>query len=348
MIPLVISSGDPSSIGIELLIDIWRNQKTYDSPPFFVVADPDIFKKRNLLIQKNESKSSSLPIQILKEKDLNSKTFCQDVLTIFQKSLPILALKNKQIDSPGIPNIKNTAGIIESIDRSIHCLAHKKASALVTAPIAKNILYNASFPFPGHTEYLGYLAKQYYKQDYFPVMMLENSYIRAVPITIHIPLKKIFENLNSELIKKIATIVHSDMKNRFSILSPRLFFSGLNPHAGEDGKLGMEDKEIIKPAISALEREGICAKGPFPADSLFSKKMRSFYDVALCMYHDQALIPIKTLDFENSVNITLGLPFVRTSPAHGTAFNLVGKNSASPSSMLFALKKAYILAKTSS
>jgi 4-hydroxythreonine-4-phosphate dehydrogenase len=221
-----------------------------------------------------------------------------------------------------------------------------RAAAVVTNPIAKSVLYRAGFAHPGHTEFLAELAAEATGQTVQPVMLLWSSELSVVPVTIHIPLKDVVAALSADLIVTTARIVASDMAKRFGLARPRIAVAGLNPHAGEDGGLGTEDRDIIAPAVAQLQAEGIDAVGPLPADTMFHERARAAYDVALCMYHDQALIPVKTLAFDHAVNVTLGLPFVRTSPDHGTAFDIAGSGKANPASLIAALTLAARLSAT--
>jgi 4-hydroxythreonine-4-phosphate dehydrogenase len=214
-----------------------------------------------------------------------------------------------------------------------------RASAVVTNPIAKSVLYRSGFRHPGHTEFLAELAARGGHTPQ-PVMMLWSPALAVVPVTIHLPLRDAVTQLSSELIVSTARIVVADLKARFGLAAPRLALTGLNPHAGEDGTLGTEDEQIVAPAVEILRREGIEARGPLPADTLFHEAARKTYDCAICMYHDQALIPIKTIAFDDAVNVTLGLPFVRTSPDHGTAFDIAGTGRANPASLIAALRLA--------
>jgi 4-hydroxythreonine-4-phosphate dehydrogenase len=214
------------------------------------------------------------------------------------------------------------------------------ASAIVTNPIAKNVLYRSGFAEPGHTEYLGKLVEEATGVAVQPVMMLWSPELAVVPVTIHLALKEVVARLTTDLIVETGRIVARDLRDRFDIARPRLAIAGLNPHAGEDGALGDEDQTVVRPAVERLRSEGINARGPLPADSLFHQAARASYDVALAMYHDQALIPIKTLAFDHAVNVTLGLPFVRTSPDHGTAFDIAGTGRADPASLIAALQLA--------
>jgi 4-hydroxythreonine-4-phosphate dehydrogenase len=213
------------------------------------------------------------------------------------------------------------------------------ASAVVTNPIAKSVLYSAGFRHPGHTEFLAELAASNGKAPQ-PVMMLWSPTLAVVPVTIHLPLREAIAQLSTELIVSSARIVADGLKRSFGLAHPRLALSGLNPHAGEDGSLGTEDKAIVAPAVEILRGEGIDARGPLPADTMFHEAARKTYDCAVCMYHDQALIPIKTLAFDDGVNVTLGLPFIRTSPDHGTAFDIAGSGRANPASLIAALRLA--------
>ena len=218
------------------------------------------------------------------------------------------------------------------------------AAAIVTNPVAKNVLYNWGFAEPGHTEFLATLVREATGKALRPVMMLWSPELAVVPVTIHLPLREIFEHLSIGLVVETGRIVAHDLAARFRVARPRLAIAGLNPHAGENGALGEEDRTIVAPAVAQLIAEGIDARGPLPADSLFHEAARATYDAALCMYHDQALIPIKTLAFDHAVNVTLGLPFVRTSPDHGTAFDIAGTGTADATSLVAALRLAAQLA----
>jgi 4-hydroxythreonine-4-phosphate dehydrogenase len=220
-----------------------------------------------------------------------------------------------------------------------------KAAAVVTNPIAKSVLYRAGFRHPGHTEFLAELAAADGCAPQ-PVMMLWSPALAVVPVTIHLPLRDAIAQLSSDLIVTTVRIVAAAMKDRFGLAHPRLALSGLNPHAGEDGGLGTEEQRIVAPAAEILRREGIEIRGPLPADTMFHDAARKTYDCAICMYHDQALIPIKTIAFDDAVNVTLGLPFVRTSPDHGTAFDIAGTGRANPASLIAALRLAARMAAT--
>ena len=240
---------------------------------------------------------------------------------------------------PGQPDDSSAEAALASIRQAVADVATGRASAVVTNPIAKSVLYRAGFRHPGHTEFLAELAASGGHTPQ-PVMMLWSPTLAVVPVTIHLSLREAIAQLSSELIVTTARIAVADLKARFGLTHPRLAVSGLNPHAGEDGSLGLEDQTIVAPAIEILRGEGIEVRGPLPADTMFHDAARKTYDCAICMYHDQALIPIKTIAFEDAVNVTLGLPFIRTSPDHGTAFDIAGTGRANPSSLIAALRLA--------
>ena len=263
---------------------------------------------------------------------------------LFVKALPVVPLAAKLIDAPGHPDKRNAPGIIEAIDRAVADTFEGRAAAVVTCPIAKKPLYDAGFRFPGHTEYLAHLAGQKTGTEVTPVMMLAGPDLRAVPVTIHIALADVPTALTTAAIVETVRITAHDLRSRFGIARPRIAVSGLNPHAGEGGAMGLEDERIIRPAVETLKAEGIDTFGPLPADTMFHARARAGYDAAICMYHDQALIPAKALAFDETVNVTLGLPFIRTSPDHGTAFDIAGKGIARPDSLIAALRLARQLA----
>jgi 4-hydroxythreonine-4-phosphate dehydrogenase len=238
---------------------------------------------------------------------------------------------------------ESAAAVIEAIARGVGDIRSGAAAAIVTNPINKRVLYDAGFRHPGHTEFLGTLSGAWTGRPARPVMMLAGPELRAVPVTIHIPLRDVAEAISTELIVETSRIVAADLTRRFGIDSPRLAIAGLNPHAGESGAFGSEDAEIIAPAVEALRAEGITAFGPLSADAMFHPAARAGYDAAICMYHDQALIPAKTLSFAETVNVTLGLAFIRTSPDHGTALDIAGTGRADPSSLAAALRLAATL-----
>lgn len=328
-LPIAVTIGDPSGIGPELAIRSWLLRDVRDCPPFYVLGDPAQLGARAAAIGATLAVAEVDP---------------SETAAAFGRALPIVPLKNCLAESPGRPDTENAAGITESIERAVDDCFGGRAAAMVTNPIAKKPLYDAGFRFPGHTEFLGHLAERARGQTYLPVMMLAGPALRTVPVTIHVPLSEVPPLLTTHLIVSTARVVAADLRSRFAIARPRLAVAGLNPHAGEDGAMGDEDIRVVKPAVAALNAEGIEATGPHPADTMFHERARATYDAAICMYHDQALIPVKTLAFDETVNVTLGLPFIRTSPDHGTAFDIAGTGKARPDSLIAALKLAAKLA----
>jgi 4-hydroxythreonine-4-phosphate dehydrogenase len=321
--PLAMTMGDPAGIGPELALAAWRDRTP--TAPFVIFAAPGLMAAA--------AKRAGFAVPIVETDPAGAKA-------AFTNGLPVVPLKSAVEDAPGRPSAANAAATIESIERAVDAVHEGQARAVVTNPIAKATLYQAGFKYPGHTEYLGALADKAWGWRSFPVMMIWSEALAVAPVTIHIPLAEAPRALTADLIVRTARIVDRDLKSRFGVKRPRLAVAGLNPHAGEGGAMGREEITIIKPAIEALQAEGIDAVGPLPADTMFHTKARARYDVALTMYHDQGLIPVKTLAFDEGVNVTLGLPFVRTSPDHGTAFDIAGKGLANPASLAAALKLA--------
>lgn len=317
--------GDPSGIGPEIAVFAWLSRASLGLPPFYLLGDPRLMADRAKRLGLKPSIAVVEP---------------HECAAIFPTSLPMVALEATYQDTPGVPNTANANGIVESIDRAVADVFGERAAAIVTLPIAKKVLYDAGFIFPGHTEYLGELASHRLGRPTRPIMMMAGPDLRAVPVTIHIPLVEVPKALTHELIVETGRIVDRDMRERFGFDRPRLAVAGLNPHAGENGAMGAEDEAVVRPAVASLRAEGIDAFGPLPADTMFHASARAGYDAALCMYHDQALIPAKALAFDDTVNLTLGLPFVRTSPDHGTAFDIAGKGVARPDSFVAALRLA--------
>ena len=325
-LPIVITIGEPAGIGPDVILQSWVQRKQLK--PFYVLGDVELLQERARMM------GIKVPVSIAS---------ADNAERIFNDALPVVPLKNQLTNRPGVANSSDGAGVIEAIETAVDHIKSGKARAMVTAPVNKKSLYDAGFSYPGHTEYLASLAEGWGSRNggvIQPVMMLAGPKLRAVPITIHIPLAEVPSSLTTEKIIEISTITAIDLRCRFGIANPRLAVSGLNPHAGEEGAMGSEDRTIIKPAITALNASGIAAIGPLPADTMFHERARATYDVAICMYHDQALIPAKALDFDQTVNVTLGLPFVRTSPDHGTAFDIAGSGKADPSSMIAAIRMA--------
>ena len=323
-LPLALTQGDPAGIGPELTLRAWIERRERDLPPFACIADPDHLARLASRL------AWPVPLRVCDWGDVDGS---------FADALPVIALAGAAAAESGQPDPATAPGTISSIDQAVAAVRTGKASAVVTNPIAKSVLYKAGFRHPGHTEYLAHLAAEGASEPR-PVMMLWCEDLAVVPVTIHEPLRRVPELLTTGLIVETARIVAAALRSRFGIAAPRLALSGLNPHAGENGAMGDEDMMIIAPAIAALRTEGIDARGPYPADTMFHARARAGYDAALAMYHDQALIPIKTIAFDEGVNVTLGLPFIRTSPDHGTAFDIAGKGIARPDSLCAALRLA--------
>lgn len=323
--PLAITIGEPAGIGPELILKCWQEREQNNLAPFIVLGDPDFIQQRANAMQM----------------DVNIKTSTvENSLQDFDTALPVLPLSGSITGDFGKPTISDGKLVCEAISTAVKMTMENKTSGIVTAPINKKALYDSGFKHPGHTEFLADLANKITGNKHHPVMMLAGPDLRTIPVTIHIAVNEISEQLTSDLIIKTGEIAHHDLKNKFGINAPRIAVAGLNPHAGENGSMGMEDINIVAPAVEALKAKGINAFGPLPADTLFHARARENYDVVLCMYHDQALIPAKTLAFDDSVNVTLGLPFIRTSPDHGTAYDIAGKGIAKPNSMMAAIKLA--------
>ena len=309
-LPIALTCGDPAGVGPELSVKAW--QKLGTRLAFFWIGDP-----RHL-------PAGSAHILIDDPSEAPRAT---------RQGLPVLAHPFPEPAAPGRPEPRNAQAIIDSISRAVHLVQSGAASALCTAPINKKALQDgAGFRHPGHTEYLAALAGV----DRV-VMMLACDALRVVPTTIHIALQDVAKMLTAELLRDTLRITEAELKSKFGVTKPRLAVAGLNPHASEGGKIGREDIDQITPLVAELQSAGVSITGPQSADTMFHAKARTRYDAALCMYHDQALIPIKTLDFSGGVNVTLGLPIVRTSPDHGTAFDIAGQGLADASSMVQAI-----------
>jgi 4-hydroxythreonine-4-phosphate dehydrogenase len=329
LLPLALTLGEPAGIGPDLTLAVWQHRNALVLPPFYIIADADFLKQRAYALGLDVPLATVTPAE---------------AATTFARALPVVPLETTVTAAPGKPEASSAPAAIASIRRAVADVMAGRAAAMVTNPINKNVLYSAGFEEPGHTEFLARLAEEATGKPVMPVMLLWSPELAVVPVTIHVALKEVFTLLTRELIVETGRIVARAFVERFGIAKPRLVVAGLNPHAGEEGTLGTEDVEIVAPAVAQLRAEGIDARGPLSADTMFHVQARATYDVALCMYHDQALIPIKTLAFDHGVNVTLGLPFVRTSPDHGTAFGLAGSGRADPSSLIAALKLAARLA----
>jgi 4-hydroxythreonine-4-phosphate dehydrogenase len=327
--PLALTLGEPAGIGPDLAVAVWRRRAELDLPRFYLIADPDFIRRRA------ERLGLEVPIATVTP---------AAAAAAFPSALPVVNLDVAVSAEPGRPDRSSAPAAIASLRRAVADVLSGAAAAVVTSPVAKNVLYSWGFAEPGQTEFLATLAQETTGKWQRPVMMLWSPELAVVPVTIHLPLREIFAHLSTELVIETGRIVARDLAGRFRIPRPRLAVAGLNPHAGEEGTLGEEDRAIVAPAVARLKADGIDVRGPLPADSLFHQRARASYDAALCMYHDQALIPIKTLAFDHAVNVTLGLPFVRTSPDHGTAFDIAGKGVADPTSLIAALRLAARLA----
>ena len=322
--PLALTSGEPAGIGPDITIEAWLRRNELGLPAFYVVGDCDFFR--------NRAKALGLDIEL-------ADVRAEEAIATFAHALPVVATGSAATARPGQPDGSSAGAAIASIRQAVGDVMAGRAGAVVTNPIAKSVLYRAGFRHPGHTEFLAELAAAGGRPPQ-PVMMLWSPALAVVPVTIHLSLRDAIAQLSPELIVTTVRIVASALKARFEIARPRLALSGLNPHAGEDGSLGTEEQSIVAPAADILRAEGIDIRGPLPADTMFHDAARRTYDCAICMYHDQALIPVKTLAFEDAVNVTLGLPFIRTSPDHGTAFDIAGTGRADPTSLVAALKLA--------
>lgn len=327
--PLALTMGDPSGIGLDVTLDLWLERVRLDLPAFLFIGDGEALLARAAARGLDIAVAAATP---------------ETAATVFDEAIPVHAVPLVEPAIAGKPSSKNAGPIIAAIETAVTLTMAGRTSAVVTNPIAKAVLYDSGFPFPGHTEYLADLAARATGKQALPVMLLAGPKLRSVPVTIHIPLKDVPAALTEDLVFETALVTARDLKQRFGIAAPRLAVAGLNPHAGEGGALGLEDTAIVAPAIERLKELGIDAVGPLPADTMFHEAARATYDVAICMYHDQALIPAKALGFDDSVNVTLGLPFIRTSPDHGTAFSLAGTGQAKPDSLLAALRLAHELA----
>ena len=327
--PLVLTIGEPAGIGPDLALALWTRRTELNVPAFLLIGDPELLAARARILGHQVTLVESGP---------------DGAEARFAAALPVQAVGVASRCVPGKPDATSAPLARAAIDRAVELVRTGAAGALVTNPIAKSVMQHAGFSFPGHTEYLAHLAAAGSAPVPRPVMLIWCEELAVVPVTIHVPLAAVPRLLTTELIVETGQIVARDLTARFGIARPRLAVCGLNPHAGEGGMLGREEETVIRPAIERLQAQGIAASGPYPADTLFHAAARIRYDVVLGMFHDQVLGPIKALAFERAVNVTLGLPFVRTSPDHGTAFDLAGTGRANPSSLLAALKLARRLA----
>jgi len=316
---LALTCGEPAGIGGEIALRAWQARKEHQVPPFFLIDDQDRLGRLAARLEWDVPLAMATP---------------DTAEQLFAHALPVLPLRFTKPVTPGKPDPANGKAVVEAITEAAKLVRTGKAAAMVTNPIQKETLYQAGFGHPGHTEYLAELGGA-------PVaMMLVCPGLRVVPVTIHMALRDALAALTTERIVATGRIAAESLTRDFGVAKPRLAVAGLNPHAGEHGALGREEIEIVAPAVAVLRADGIDATGPFPADTMFHEAARRRYDAALCLYHDQALIPLKTIDFAGGVNVTIGLPFIRTSPDHGTALDIAGTGKADPTSLIAALKLA--------
>ncbi|WP_109073125.1 MULTISPECIES: 4-hydroxythreonine-4-phosphate dehydrogenase PdxA [unclassified Azospirillum] len=321
-VPLALTMGEPAGIGGDITLKAWAARHEAGLPPFVVLDDP------TRLAALAAKLGLAVPVQAVSSPD--------EAVALFDSALPVLPVGLGTAVIAGKPDPANGAAVIASIDRAVALVQGGQAAAVVTNPIQKSSLYAAGFRHPGHTEYLAHLAGLADE----PIMMLAAADLRVVPVTIHVSVRDAVTLLTTEAIVHAGRVTAASLARDFGIERPRLAVAGLNPHAGEGGAMGREEIDIIEPAIAILRADGIDVSGPRPPDTMFHAAARRGYDAALCMYHDQALIPVKTVDFDGGVNITLGLPFVRTSPDHGTALDIAGTGVANATSLIAALKTA--------
>ncbi len=322
MRPLALTMGDSAGIGPEIALKAWLRRSDAEVPCFLYLGG----------IEHLRSLAAALALEV----PTVAVETAAEAVEAFDEALPVMPVALPAPAVGGKPDPANAPAMLEAIDRAVALARAGDTDGIVTNPIAKAVLYRHGFGHPGHTEYLAErcgIASA-------PVMMLACDELRVVPVTIHMPLAQAARTLTTEAIVHCGRTAAAGLARDFGIAAPRLAVAGLNPHAGEGGHMGREEIEIVAPAVAVLRRDGIAASGPLPADTLFHDRARREYDAALCMYHDQALIPVKTLDFDGAVNVTLGLPIVRASPDHGTAYDIAGKGIARPDSLIAALRLA--------
>jgi 4-hydroxythreonine-4-phosphate dehydrogenase len=324
--PIAITMGEPAGVGAEICIKAWMRREELALPDFFLLDDPRRIARL--------ARTLEWPVDVA---EIDSPG---DAARAFAGHLPVMPRPLPGGTTPGSPDPANAHTVLAAVEDAVDLVQTGEAAALVTNPINKKVLYEAGFRHPGHTEFLAELAGH----DARPVMMLACPGLRVVPVTVHLALREAVASLDRGEIEAISRIVARALTTDFGIAKPQLVVAALNPHGGEEGALGREETDIIAPAVATLKREGLLVLGPAPADTLFHERARATYDAAICMYHDQALIPIKTIDFHAGVNITLGLPFVRTSPDHGTAFEIAGTGVADENSFVAAVRAASAMA----
>ncbi|QTC89049.1 4-hydroxythreonine-4-phosphate dehydrogenase PdxA [Brevundimonas pondensis] len=326
MRPLIVTMGDPAGVGPEIIARAWPILATQPGPlapvvPFAVIGDADVLTAQGAPVEQVFSPS--------------------EAAAVFGRAIPVLHAPAPAPVTPGQPDPRNAPAVADWIERAVDLTLSGEACGIVTAPIAKAPMYASGFRFPGHTEFVAELtADMPFNGTRGPVMMLTAKDLRACLVTIHVAIDQLPELVTAERVMRVAHVVHESMKRDFGIAAPRLAMAALNPHAGEGGSIGLQEVEVLRPAAAALRAEGIDITDPLPADTLFHDEARARYDATVCLYHDQALIPVKTLDFWGGVNATLGLPIVRTSPDHGTGFDIAGKGIARADSFIAAVRLA--------
>lgn len=320
--PLAVALGDPAGIGPEIVARAWSRRVELDLPPFFAVGD-------------------IRSLEAVWDGPVERVTSPSEASSMFPRALPLIVVDDAGEIRPGEPNLEGARCSLDSLEVATGLTRSGAAAALVTGPVSKAQLYAIGFTHPGQTEFV---AERCGIAPENVVMMLAGPDLRVVPVTTHMPLREVSDRVSVELIVAKARTTARELIRKFAIPNPRLAFAGFNPHAGEDGALGREEIDLIAPAIAALREEGIEAIGPLAADTMFHCRARAQYDAAICLYHDQALIPLKTLYFDEGVNMTLGLPIVRTAPDHGTAFDIAGRGIANPGAIVAAIRLAALAA----
>ena len=323
-LPLVISMGDPAGVGPAITAAAWKALKDDLSHAFYVIGAPELY-------------AGYCPIQVISAPD--------ETAAVFNTALPVLPVGALPPITPGQPDPNAATAIIAAIETGVAHVRAGMAAGLVTNPINKALLYRAGFKHPGHTEFIAELCRPQGDEALRPVMMLTGGGLRVALATIHQALATVPESLTQEGLIELGTIVHEALKSDFAIASPRIAFTGLNPHAGEGGALGREEIDTINPAAAVLRSRNIDITDARPADTVFAEALLGAYDAVIAMTHDQGLIPVKTLDFWGGVNMTLGLPIVRTSPDHGTGYDAAAAGTARPDSLIAAIRSAAMVAK---
>ncbi|MFP6747141.1 MAG: 4-hydroxythreonine-4-phosphate dehydrogenase PdxA [Alphaproteobacteria bacterium] len=332
--PIALTMGEPAGIGVEIAVKAWSRRTIYDLPPFYLIADPDHVREvagsLANIDRASWAKGAGRAPAVVEIAAPGEAVDC------FEDALPVFPQALAERSEPGTLNVANAPAVVRAIETAVAHVRAGEAAAVVTNPIQKAALHEAGFAHPGHTEFLAALCGG----DFMPVMMLSCPGLKTVPVTIHMSLRDALDSLTTDMIVERAIITAAALKRDLGYAAPRLAVAGLNPHAGESGDFGAEEADIIQPAVDRLRAQGIDARGPLAADSMFHEAARRTYDAAICMYHDQALIPVKALGFEYGINTTLGLPIIRTSPDHGTALDIAGQGRANSLSLTSAIAHA--------